>query len=121
MKYIQSMNYDEFAEFLLTMKDGDIVEFGTDPGVNWPDEEPDVNDVTAWYFAKVTCIPEYESRFILIDYCGGESAFAIPLSVCRDGCDEDDRWLVPIKVKEFFENCNDVDEYVFVEMNEEEE
>lgn len=31
-------------------------------------------DCSSWYFAKLMSIPEYESDFILIDYCGGGSA-----------------------------------------------
>lgn len=121
MKYIKPMDCDEFAEHLLTLKTGDTVEFGTDPGCAWPDEIPKLDDVTAWYFARVMKIPEYESRFILIDYAGGEEAFAIPLNCYKDYCDDDDKWIVPNRVKEFFENCiniGSVTDYVFVEMEE---
>lgn len=120
MKYIQPMNCEEFAQHLLTLYNGDTVEFGTDPGVEWPDETPDIDDVTVWYFVRVINIPEYESRFILIDYCGGECAFAIPLNNYKNGCDEDDKRVVMDKVKEFFKNCDDVDDYVFVEMEDDE-
>lgn len=119
MKCIQPMNYEEFARHLLTLKNGDTVEFGTDPGAKWPDETPDIYDVTGWYFARVINIPEYESRFILIDYCGGECAFAIPLNSYENKCDKDDEWIVMYKVKEFFESYGDIDNYVFVEMEEE--
>lgn len=123
MKYIQPMNCDEFARYLLTLKTGDRIEFACDPGVDWPNETPDVEDVECWYFAKVMEIPEYQSRFILLDYCGGEEAYAIPLNCYRAYCDGDDATIVPVYVKRYFRDaCNSisgVDDYVFVEMEEE--
>lgn len=124
MKYIKPMNCDEFAQHLLTLTEGDTVEFACDPGAEWPDKVPDVRDVECWYFAKVIVIPEYESRFILIDYCGGEEAFAIPLNCYQNHCDEDDKTIVPQYVREYFSghcrNLDSIDDYVFVEMEEEE-
>ena len=124
MKYIQPMNHEEFAQHLLTLKDGDTIEFACDPGVAWPNEIPDVTDVECWYFARVMVIPEYESRFILIDYCGGEEAFAIPLNCYQHHCDEDDKIIVPEYVKKYFRghcrNLTSIYDYVFVEMEEEE-
>lgn len=123
MKYIQPMNCEEFAQYLLTLKNGDAIEFGCDPGVDWPNEIPDVHSVEAWYFARVIVIPEYTSRFILIDYAGGESAYAIPLNCYKNGSDGDDEYIVPQYVKRFFEghcpDLNGIDDYVFVEMEEE--
>ena len=121
MKYIKPMNCKEFTEYLLTLKTGDTIEFGIDPGRDWPDETPDVMDVTAWYFATVMEIKGYGSRFILIDYAGGEEAFAIPLNGYCDYCDEDDKQIVPEFVKQYFKNhreLNGVDDFVFVEMEE---
>lgn len=115
MKYIKPMDCDEFAEYLLTLKTGDTIEFGTDPGCAWPDEIPEPHDVECWYFARVMKIPEYESRFILLDYCGGEEAFAIPLNCYSDCCDDDDKQIVPDFAKKFFEHIG-VTDYVFVEM-----
>ena len=124
MKYIKPMNCDEFAQYLLTLKNGDTIEFGCDPGVNWPEKDPDVHSVKAWYFARVISIPEYFSRFILIDYAGGESAYAIPLNGYKNESDGDDEYIVPQYVKRYFkECCTDlcgVNDYVFVEMEEEE-
>ena len=121
MKYIKPMNCKEFAEYLLTLKTGDMIEFGIEPGHEWPDEIPDAMNVTCWYFAKVMEIKEYCSRFILLDYAGGEEAFAIPLNNYSNYCDEDDRNIVPSFVKQYFENHREltgVDDYVFVEMEE---
>lgn len=119
MKYIQPMNCEEFVQHLLTLYNGDTVEFGTDPGVAWPDEIPDIDDVTTWYFARMIYIPEYTSRFILIDYCGGGCAFAIPLN-CYNWINEDGKWIVRNKVKEFFKDYAEVNDYVFVEMEDDE-
>lgn len=122
MKYIKPMNCEEFAQHLLTLKNGDVVEFGCDPGPAWPDEVPDPSDVTTWYFAKVIEIKGYNSRFILLDYCGGEEAFAIPLNGYKNGCDEDDRRFVPRFVKHYFSDhnihLNGPDDHVFVEMED---
>ena len=121
MKYIQPMNCQEFAEYLLTLKTGDEIYFGCDPGIEWPDETPQVNEVTGWYFAKVFHIPGQESRFILLDYCGGEEAFAIPLNNYQEESDMDDRHIVPEYVKRYFNNHNYItneNDYVFVEMEE---
>ena len=48
MKYIKPMNCKEFTEYLFTLKTGDTIEFGIDPGCSWPDEVPDITDVSAW-------------------------------------------------------------------------
>ena len=122
MKYIQPMNAAQFAEYLLTLKTGDIIEFGIDPGCEWPDEIPDPMNITGWYFAKVMEIKGYCSRFILLDYAGGEEAFAIPLNNFKNCADDDDKAIVPKYVEEYFNNhreLNGPDDYVFVEMNEE--
>ena len=119
MKYIKPMTCDELAQHLLSMSDSDVIEFGCDPGVCWPNEHPAVQDVECWYFAKKISIPEFGSRFILIDYCGGEEAFAIPLNCNSDRYDEDDRRIVPEYVHDFFNQCPNLtsDKYhVFVEM-----
>lgn len=122
MKYIKPMNYKEFAEHLLTLKTGNTVEFGCSAECDYPNEMPDADDVADWYFARVMEIKEYGSRFILIDYAGGEEAFAIPLNCYTDHCDEDDRHIVPGFVKEYFckhnRFLNGVDDEVFVEMDD---
>lgn len=122
MKYIQPMNRDAFAQYLLTLKTGDVIEFGIDCNTDWPNEMPTPKEIENWYFAKVMKIPEYESRFILIDYCGGEEAFAIPLNCYCDHCDEDDKKIVSDYVNYFFANhCdtyNPEHGFVFVEMEE---
>lgn len=123
MKYIKPMNCKGFTEYLLTLKTGDEINFAVDPGCDWPDEVPDVMDATGWYFAKVMEIKGYGSRFILLDYAGGEEAFAIPLNGYRNYCDEDDRHIVPDYVKYYFENHRElgsVDYFVFVEMEDKE-
>lgn len=123
MKYIKPMQAKEFADLLLTLKTGDCIEFGTCVTCDWPNEIPESYDVECWYFAKVMCIQHYESRFILLDYCGGEEAFAIPLNCYKDSCDEDDKCIVPDYVNRFFANCVNLghaDDYVFVEMEDDE-
>ena len=123
MKYIKPMNYKEFSDYLLTLKTGDTIEFGCSTDCDFPNEIPTVNDVSDWYFARVMEIKEYCSRFILIDYAGGEEAFAIPLNGYKNCCDEDDEHIVPSYVKQYFcsyhnrflDSLNDI---VFVEMEE---
>lgn len=123
MKYIKPMNCNEFAEYLLTLKTGDTIEFGVDPGCEWPDEIPEPENVSCWYFARVMEITKYNSRFILLDYAGGEEAFAIPLNGYKNCCDEDDMRIVPSYVRHYFENHREltgVDDFVFVEMEDDE-
>ena len=120
MKYIKPMTCDEFTQHLLSLKTGDLVEFGLDCEADWPNVVPTPNEVETWYFAKVMELPEYNSRFILIDYAGGEEAFAIPLNGYCDHCDEDDKMIVPKYVQAFFANkCATIyttHDFVFVEM-----
>lgn len=116
MKYIQPMTAVEFSELLCKMKTDDVVEFGLDPGYVWPDEIPEPHDVTNWYFAKKIYIPGYDSRFILIDYCGGEAAIAIPLNCYREDSDEDDARIVLDHVESFYTTNDCV--VVFVEMED---
>lgn len=118
MNYIKPMNIKEFTEYLLTLKTGDTIEFGC----STENETPEIDDVEDWYFARVMKIPEYDSRFILIDYAGGEEAFAIPLNNYTDFCDEDDMRIVPKYVKDYFNNynrfLNGENSLVFVDIND---
>ena len=109
MKYIQPLTIKTFTELLLSMKDGDEITFGTCVSEEILEgylsgELIQPEDVENWYFAKLMSLPEYDSRFILIDYCGGGEALAIPLS--SDGCDEAlDKDLVTSFVKKFYDRC----------------
>lgn len=123
MKYIKPMTCKEFTDLLLTLKTGDEIGFACSAECDWPNETPeDYYDVSDWYFAKVMLIPEYMSRFILIDYAGGEEAFAIPLNNYRDYCDDDDKVIVPTYVNKYFKYhnrfLNGVNAIVFVKMEE---
>ena len=123
MKYIKPMTCKEFSDYLLTLKTGDTIEFGCSADCDWPNETPTSSyDVSEWYFARVMQIEEYGSRFILIDYAGGEEAYAIPLNCYKDCCDEDDKHIVPTFVETYFRSHNrflsGVDDVVFVEMVE---
>lgn len=122
MKYIQPMTWHEFANHLYTLTDVEDILFGCDPGCAYPNEVPDPNDVSAWYFARLMHVREYDCNFILIDYCGGERAFAIPLNCYQREFDEDDKRIIRDYVKRFFESvCDDLcglDDHVFVEMEE---
>ena len=114
MKTIKPMNCEEFARYLLTLKTGDCVDFACYAS----EEIIDDADVECWYFAKVVEIPEYCSRFILLDYAGGEEAYAIPLNNYRNYCDEDDKYVVPKYVEEYFKRNENIHEIVYVEMEE---
>ena len=102
MKYIQPMNCEEFAQHLLTLKDGDEICFACHADKEEECNRYDLNNAEDWYFARVMYLPEYGSRFILIDYCGGEEAFAIPLNCYANRRDEDDCRIVPKYIKKFF-------------------
>ena len=121
MTHIEPMTCEEFAKFLLTLRTGDEITFGCDTRVDYPNEIPEPNDVECWYFARVMEINEYCSRFILLDYAGGEEAFAIPLNSDYDWCDGDDETIVPSYVKMYFNNHRMIageTDVVFVEVED---
>lgn len=121
MNFIQPLNMESFIELLLSLKDNEEITFATTAN----DEALDgylaglpiqPEDVENWYFARLFNITEYNSRFILIDYCGGSEAFAIPLS--SDGDDTLDKSLVKDHVERFYMRCYELDgtdKPVFVE------
>lgn len=106
MRYVRPMNCEQFTQHLLKLKDGDEINFACELLADDKNcERYDVYDADGWYFARVIFIPHYDSRFILIDYCGGEEAFAIPLNNYTNRRDDDDMRIVPVYVKEFFGRC----------------
>lgn len=111
------MNVDEFTEYLFLLETDDVVEFGLDPGCAWPDEVPIPENVTNWYFAKKMYIHGYDSRFILVDYAGGDEAFAIPLGGFMDS----DKSNALMYLNEYLNSrpcAIDGDLIVFVEMED---
>jgi hypothetical protein len=124
MKKIVPMNENDFANLLCTMKEGQTIEFARDAYL-WQEGleiEIEPHEVECWYFARIFRVSEYQSRFILIDYCGGEDAFVIPLNCYSDVIDEDDERIIRIKVEQLFDHHLFIGPqgYVFVEMEEEE-
>ena len=120
MKYIKAMKAAEFAELLLEMRTGEVINFATESDAEYADESS-VTDVNSWYFAKKFYLPEFDSRFILIDYCTGEEAFAIPMNRDSDNADDTDRLFLPVYVNEFFDKCLNIlnrDSYIYVELEE---
>ena len=65
-----------------------------------------------WYFARLVDLKDlgHVSRFILIDSCSGESAFAIPLNSYSTKFDEDDERIICDHLCEWFrgENISEV-------------
>lgn len=65
-----------------------------------------------WYFARIVDLNDlgHTSRFILIDSCGGENAFAIPLNNYSTKFDEDDERIIYDRLCEWFwgENATEV-------------
>lgn len=125
MKYVKPMCCDQFTQRLLTLKDGDEINFACILDVEESESERFYPyDAECWYFAKVMHLAEYESRFILIDYCGGEEAFAIPLNNYANRRDEDDKQIVPVYVKEFFRRCpnlGSINKTVYVEFEKDDD
>ena len=117
MTYIKPMTCNEFAQYVLTLNKEESVAFACDPGVDWPNETPNINSVSWWHFVKVMEIPECDSELILMDFFGGGAPFAFPTSYYYD----DNNVLEHVE-KYFMEYCegiNSMDDYVFVEMEEE--
>ena len=122
MKKIVPMSENDFANLLCSMKEGQTIEFARD-AYDWQEGmELEPHEVECWYFARILCVPEYESRFILIDYCGGEEAFVIPLNCYSHTIDGDDRFIIRNAVRRLFDHHLFIgpQAYVFVEMEEEE-
>lgn len=119
MSDLKKMDYKQFAELLLTMKDGDVIEFACYPPESPLDDATDVFDANGWYFAKLCTIPEYSSRYILLDYAGGECAYAIPLDSQVYDCPADDDYVTSYHVHKYFDCINsEIEEYVYVKMED---
>ena len=119
-KQIKAMKAEEFAELLLCMRTGETIDFAAECGIDYADEAT-AADVDCWYFATKISISEYSSNFILIDYVGGEEAFAIPLNNYQEDADDDDRRIVVDYVNRFFDKCPNIlsrDSYIYVELEE---
>lgn len=122
MSYLKKMDYKQFTELLLTMKDGDVIEFACYPPESPLDDATDVFDAKGWYFAKLCSIPEYQSRYILLDYAGGECAYAIPLDSEVYDTPTDNDFVTSFHVHKYFDYINsEIEEYVYVKMEEENE
>lgn len=120
MSYLKKMDYKQFAELLLTMKDGDVIEFACYPPESPLDDATDVFDAKGWYFAKLCIIPECSSRYILLDYAGGGSAYAIPLDSQVCACNVYDDFVTLYHVHNYFDYINsEIEKYVYVKMEEE--
>lgn len=76
---IKVMTSQELADYIISRKTGDTIYFAIEKNFHCNNPEY-LNDVQVWYFAQILEIPEYDSRFLLIDYCGGLEACAYPLS-----------------------------------------
>lgn len=119
MEQYKKLNAEGFSNFLLTLKDGDTVNFGCTCDSDLDGSDLDWMKIENWYFAKIIHIDKYDSRFILIDYCGGEEAFAIPLNNYSEERDEDDKRIVSGAVKKFFKEndyLGSTDDFVYVEI-----
>ena len=118
-KHIEAMDVFRFAEYIMNLKDDEEVCFGIDCDAEDVSNINDENDVECWYFARKMYIGEYGSRFILIDYCGGEEAFAIPFNCYQSEPDGDDKQIVLDHVKRFFRECrSSINKYVYVEVED---
>lgn len=87
MKEIETMTAEQLANHILSqvIKKGETVEFAIaqDPHCN---EKPQtVEEILGWFFIKMIEIPEYCSKFILIDYCGGQEATVYPIDHSFNG------------------------------------
>lgn len=75
----------------------DTIEFATardfDDG-NGADELVDDGSFTGWFFAKRMYISNYDSSYILVDYCGGGDAIAIPLEQKNGFSNCDDEMII---------------------------
>ena len=101
MKIYTKMSWVGLANYIINnLKEGDTIEFATDYA--------DGEGYNYWYFIRIVCIPEYQSRFIIIDYCGGEEAYSIPLNNYSHEFDEDDKNCIREHIKDYFTWCNNL-------------
>lgn len=70
---ISKMTPNEIAKYLLNLHAGQIVEFAITQ--NEITDEPET-----WFFATIMEFPQYDSKFLLVDYCGGLQSIAYPIS-----------------------------------------
>lgn len=102
----KKMNEEEFADLLCGLHENETVEFACEFDEETPDKDFEMMDLHSWYYAKVYPRNEYDTRFLLIDYCGGEEAYAIPLNNYSDKMDDDDIREIHERVKNYFRNEN---------------
>ena len=117
MKYIQPMTCNEFARHILTLNTGESVSFACKSYIDWKNATLTFDNVEWWYFAKVMEEKECDSKFIFMDFFGGGSPFAFPTNYYYD-----DNYVVEYVKKYLMEYCegiNNMNDYVFVEMEEE--
>jgi hypothetical protein len=134
MKYFKKMSAEAFGEYLLKVPFGKEICFALDYrgdgdedeiAMNQKFDESHENDFEAWYFIKGMRIPEYDSKFWLCDYAGGEEAFAIPVSSLWHYPTCDDEEYVPRFWMDCWKKIKDRNgyygqDYLFVEIIEEE-
>lgn len=104
------LNHKELSEYILaTMNEDTVIELATEYDGNDTEEDKEVwNNYSSWYFIKLVKIEGYDSRFLLIDYCGGEEAYVIPLSNYHYDnklFTEDDEVIIKRYIKHWFERC----------------
>lgn len=103
-KIIKKMNAEQFADYLCDMKEDQIVEFGCE--YDGDNDDLNIYDVGSWYFVKIMEVPEYDSRFLVVDYCGGEEAYSIPLNNYCNKIDDDDKNIIHDYMNEYFTHWN---------------
>ena len=119
MSYLKKMDYKQFTDLLLTMKDGDVIEFACYPPESPMDDATVVFDAKGWYFAKLCTIPEYSSQYILMDYAGGGRAYAIPLDSQVYNYPAYNGFVTLYHVHKYFDCINsEIEEYVYVKMED---
>jgi hypothetical protein len=137
MKYFKKMSAEDFGKYLLTVPFGKEMHFALDYS-GWDCREEDIamdqvfdesheNDFEVWYFIRGMEIAEYQSRFLLCDYAGGEEAFAMPVSSSMGKCKyptSDDKEYIPRFWMDCWNNIKsrngyDQQDYLFVEIIEE--
>lgn len=96
----------QFTDLILHMKIGESIVFATKCWNEYTEviEERYVYD---WYFATKLFLPDFDSCFVLCDYCGGGGdAFAISFNSYMNAPDEDDLYIVPQLVTDLFKRLH---------------
>lgn len=106
----EKMNWKEFSNFLLTLKEGDSVNFGCKCDKDLMNSDLDFSDIDYWYSATMLSSESRgnNSLYIFVEWLEGDEEFTIPINLDFEE-----------SIKTFFENncfLGSADSFVYVDL-----